>query len=86
LLFVGVTGHEAGITLNGKLTHEGRSTRKTARAIFSGSDSGLSRLQTQYEGKAKLKYLLQLDDEIVERIKLLAKPYPMRHKQRERCA
>ena len=41
---------------------------------------------TRYEGKPKYKYLLPLDDEIVERIKSLAKPYPKRLKQRERHA
>ena len=32
----------------------------------------------RHEGKPKLKYLLPLDDEIAERIKLLANPYPHR--------
>jgi len=31
---------------------------------------------TRYEGKAKLKYLLPLDDEITDRIKSLSKQYP----------
>lgn len=31
---------------------------------------------TRYEGKAKLKYLVPLDDKIAERIKSLSKPYP----------
>ena len=30
----------------------------------------------RYEGKPKFKYLLPLDDEFAERVKLLAKPYP----------
>ena len=75
-LFVGETGHEAGITLKGKLTH-----RRTINSKYGTSDIEWLRKRidpsaTRYEGKAKLKYLLPLDDEIAERIRALSKPYP----------
>jgi hypothetical protein len=70
------TGHEAGIMLNGKLTH-----RRTINSKYGTSDIGW--LQTRvdpsarrHEGKPKFKYLLPLDDEIAERMTLLAKPFP----------
>jgi hypothetical protein len=75
-LFVGVTGHEAGITLNGKLTH-----RRTINSKYGTSDIQWLRkcidpTATRYEGKPKLKYLLPLDAEVAERVKPLLKPYP----------
>jgi hypothetical protein len=75
-LFVGMTGYEAGITLNGKLTH-----RRTINSKYGTSDIQWLRKcidpnATRYEGKPKFKYLLPLDDVIAERIKSLSKPYP----------
>ena len=74
-LFVGMTGHEAGIMLNGKLTH-----RRTINSKYGTSDIQWLRKRidpsaTRYEGKPKCKYLLPLDDEVSERIRSLAKPY-----------
>jgi hypothetical protein len=75
-LFVGETGHEAGIMLNGKLTH-----RRTINSKYGTSDidwlrSHLDPSARRYEGKPKFKYLLPLDDEICDRIKSLSKPCP----------
>ena len=75
-LFVGMTGHEAGIMLNGKLTH-----RRTINSKYGTSDIDWLRRRvdpnaTRYEGKPKFKYLLPLDEEIAERIKQLCQPYP----------
>ena len=75
-LFVGETGHEAGITLKGKLTH-----RRTINSKYGTSDIQWLRKRidpnaARYEGKPKFKYLLPVDDEIAERIKSLSKPYP----------
>jgi hypothetical protein len=74
--YVGETGYEAGIMLKGKLTH-----RRTINSKYGTSDidwlrSHLDTSARRYEGKPKFKYLLPLDDEIAERIKLLSKPYP----------
>ena len=75
-VFVGKTGFEAGIMLQGKLTH-----RRTINSKYGTSD--IEWLQhhvdpraTRYEGKPKYKYLLPLDGDIVERLKQLSKPYP----------
>jgi hypothetical protein len=75
-LFVGTTGHEAGIMLNGKLTH-----RRTINSKYGTSDIDWLRKKIdpsarRHEGKPKFKYLLPLDNEIAEAIKLLSKPYP----------
>ena len=40
----------------------------------------------RYEGRPKFKYLLPLDDEIAERIKLFQTVSDVRRKQRHRCA
>jgi len=74
-IFVGTTGHEAGISLNGKLTH-----RRTINSKYGTSDIDWLRKRIdpcamRYEGKPKFKYLLPLDDEMAERIKPLSKPY-----------
>jgi hypothetical protein len=71
-----MTGYEAGITLNGKLIH-----RRTINSKYGTSDldwlrQGIDASAYRYEGKPKFKYLLPLDDQIAERIKLLSKPYP----------
>jgi hypothetical protein len=75
-IFVGMTGYEAGIMLNGKLTH-----RRTINSKYGTSDIQWLRKcidpnATRYEGKPKFKYLLPLDDEISDRIKSLSKHYP----------
>jgi hypothetical protein len=74
-MFVGMTGYEAGITLNGKLTH-----RRTINSKYGTSDIQWLRKRidpcaTRYEGQPKFKYLLPLDDEMADRIKPLSKPY-----------
>ena len=74
-IFVGTTGYEAGIMLNGKLIH-----RRTINSKYGTSDIGwlrnhLDSSARRYEGKPKFKYLLPLDDEIAERIRQLSKPY-----------
>ena len=79
-LFVGMTGYEASIMLNGKLTH-----RRTINSKYGTSDIDWLRKRidpnaTRHEGKPKFKYLLPLDDEMAERTRSLSKPYP------ERCA
>jgi hypothetical protein len=61
-LFVGETGHEAGIMLNGKLTH-----RRTINSKYGTSDIDWLRNRVdpsarRHEGKPKFKYLLPLDD------------------------
>jgi hypothetical protein len=75
-IFVGMTGHEAGIMLNGKLTH-----RRTINSKYGTSDIDWLRGRidpnaVRYEGKPKFKYLLPLDEQIAERVKQLSKPYP----------
>jgi hypothetical protein len=75
-VFVGETGNEAGIVLNGKLTH-----RRTINSKYGTSDIDWLRKRVdpcahRYEGKPKFKYLLPLDDEIAERVRMLAKAYP----------
>jgi hypothetical protein len=75
-IFVGTTGYEAGITLNGKLTH-----RRTINSKYGTSDIQWLRKRidpnaTRYEGKPKFKYLLPLDDHIAEGIKSLSRHYP----------
>jgi hypothetical protein len=77
-IFVGMTGHEAGIMLQGKLTH-----RRTINSKYGTSDIQWLRKRidpcaTRYEGKPKYKYLLPLDGETAERMKLLSKSYPQR--------
>jgi hypothetical protein len=62
--------------LDGKLTH-----RRTINSKYGTSDIHWLRKEIdpaarRYEGKPKFKYLLPLDDEIAERVKLLSKPYP----------
>jgi hypothetical protein len=75
-LFVGETGHEAGIMLNGKLTH-----RRTINSKYGTSDIDWLRKRVdpcacRHEGKPKFKYLLPLDDEIAQCIKPFTKTYP----------
>jgi len=75
-IFVGETGNEAGIVLNGKLTH-----RRTINSKYGTSDiewlhENVDSCARRVEGKAKYKYLLPLDDEIADRVRMLAKAYP----------
>ena len=75
-IFVGETGNEAGIVLNGKLTH-----RRTINSKYGTSDiewlhENVDTCARRVEGKAKFKYLLPLDDEIAERVRMLARAYP----------
>jgi len=75
-VFVGETGHETGIVLNGKLTH-----RRTINSKYGTSDMDwlhehVDLCARRVEGKPKFKYLFPLDNEIAARVKLLSKPYP----------
>jgi hypothetical protein len=75
-LFVGETGHEAGIMLKGKLTH-----RRTINSKYGTSDitwlrNRVDQSARRHEGKPKFKYLLPLDDETAEHLRALSKPYP----------
>jgi hypothetical protein len=84
--YVGQTGYEAGIMLNGKLTH-----RRTINSKYGTSDVDWLRQRIdpaaeRYEGKPKFKYLLPLDDEITQRVKSLSKPYPKRAASRDIAA
>src|SRR5262249_38220934 len=75
-LFVGETGHEAGIMLNGKLTHRRTINSKYGTSTIEWLHEHVDSCARRVEGKAKFKYLLPLDNEIADRIKLLAKAYP----------
>jgi len=77
-IFVGETGHEAGIILNGELTH-----RRTINSKYGTSDiewlqEHVDSCAYRVEGKAKFKYLLPLDYEIAEPVMKLAKAYPQK--------
>ena len=78
-IYVGTTGHEAGIMLNGRLTH-----RRTINSKYGTSDIDWLRKRIdssacRFEGKPKFKYLLPLDDEIAERVQCLSKSYPTKY-------
>jgi hypothetical protein len=75
-IYVGKTGTEAGIVLNGKITH-----RRTINSKYGTSTIGWLQFHVdpnagRVEGKPKLKYLLPLSDEIAERIMRLSTSYP----------
>src|SRR5499425_3948244 len=75
-LFVGETGNEAGIILNGKLTH-----RRTINSKYGTSDiewlhEHVDLCARRVEGKPKFKYLLPLDDKIAECVRTLERAYP----------
>src|SRR5439155_14611111 len=74
-LFVGETGHEAGITLNGKLTHRRTINSKYGTSTIEWLRRSVDPNAHRHEGKPKFKYLLPFDDEIAERVRLLAKTY-----------
>jgi len=85
-LFVGETSNEAGIMLNGKLTH-----RRTINSKYGTSDidwlrKRVDRNARRFQGKSKYKYLLSLDEEISNRIRTLSKPYPKRATSKENVA
>ena len=75
-VFVGETGHEAGIMLNSKLTHRRTINSKYGTSTIEWLHGHVDPCASRVEGKPKFKYLLPLDGETAERIKLLAKPYP----------
>jgi hypothetical protein len=75
-IFVGETGHEAGIVLNGKLTHRRTINSKYGTSTIEWLHEYVDSLARRVEGKPKFKYLLPLDDELAERIKPLAQTYP----------
>ena len=75
-LFVGETGHEAGIMLDGKLTHRRTINSKYGTSTIEWLQKHVDPNASRREGKPKYKYLLPLDDEMAERIKLVSKPYP----------
>src|SRR5215468_3984464 len=75
-LFAGETGNEAGMLLNGKLTHRRTINSKYGTSTIEWLHEHVDSYARRVEGRPKFKYLLPLDDEIAERIKLLAKGYP----------
>jgi hypothetical protein len=75
-MYVGETGYEAGITLNGKLTHRRTINSKYGTSIVEWLQQHVDPRATRYKGKPKFKYLLPLADEVAERIEQLSKPYP----------
>lgn len=62
--------------LNGKITHRGTINSKYGTSDIDWLRSRIASCARRYEGKPKFKYLLPLDNEIAERIKLLSKPFP----------
>src|SRR5262245_28005055 len=75
-VFVDETGNEAGIILNGKLTHRRTINSKYGTSTIAWLHEHVDSCARRVEGKPKFKYLLPLDNEIDERIKVLAKTYP----------
>src|SRR5437773_3585273 len=77
-LFVGETGHEAGIMLDGKLTHRRTINSKYGTSTIEWLQKHVDPNAHRKEGKPKFKYLLPLDDEVAEHVKVLAKTYPQK--------
>jgi hypothetical protein len=75
-VFVGETGNEAGIVLNGKLTHRRTINSKYGTSTIEWLHEHVDSCARRIEGKPKFKYLLPLDDEIAGRISMLARDYP----------
>ena len=75
-VFVGETGREAGIVLNGKLTHRRTINSKYGTSTIEWLHEHVDSCARRVEGKAKFKYLLPLDPEIAERVRLLSRDYP----------
>jgi hypothetical protein len=70
-----MTGHEAGTTLNAKLTH-----RRTINSKYGTNDIQWLRKRIdpsamRYEGKAEIQISASLDEEMAEQIRSLSKPY-----------
>jgi hypothetical protein len=62
--------------LNGKLTHRRTINSKYGTSIIEWLHEHVDSCARRVQGKPKFKYLLPLDNEIAERVRLLAKPYP----------
>jgi hypothetical protein len=62
--------------LNGKLTHRRTINSKYGTSTIAWLHQHVDARAGRVEGKPKFKYLLPLDDETAERVKLLSKPYP----------
>jgi hypothetical protein len=75
-VFVGETGNEAGIVLNGKLTHRRTINSKYGTSTIEWLHQHVDSCTRRVEGKPKFKYLRPLHHEIAERVRLLAKAYP----------
>ena len=75
-VFVGETGTEAGIMLNGKLIHRRTINSKYRTSTIDWLQKHVDPRARRLQGKPKFKYLLPLDDEIAAQVKLLSKPYP----------
>jgi hypothetical protein len=67
---------EAGIVLNGKLTHRRTINSKYGTSTIGWLHEHVDSCARRVEGKPKFKYLLPLDDGIAERVNSLAKAYP----------
>src|SRR5215468_10914981 len=74
--FVGETGHETGIVLNGKLTHRRTINSKYGTSTIEWLHEHVDSCARRVEGKAKFKYLLPLDGEIAEGVRMSARAYP----------
>src|SRR5215468_4259457 len=59
-LFVGETGNEAGIVLNGKLTHRRTINSKYGASTIEWLRKRVDPFAHRHEGKSKFKYLLPL--------------------------
>jgi hypothetical protein len=75
-IFVGETGNEAGIVLNGKLIHRRTINSKYGTSTIEWLHEHVDSYARRVEGKPKFKYLLPLDEEIAERVRILARTYP----------
>src|SRR5215471_5276046 len=79
-VFVGETGTEAGIILNGKLTHRRTINSKYSTSTIEWLHEHVDSCARRIDGKPKFKYLFPLDEEIAKRVEPLSKAYP------EKCA
>jgi hypothetical protein len=62
--------------LNGRLTHRRTINSKYGTSTIQWLRQHIDAHAKRYEGKPKLKYLLPLDDDLLDSINRLAKPYP----------
>ena len=85
-VFVGETGNEAGIVLNGKLTHRRTINSKYGTSTIEWLHEHVDSCARRVEGKPKFKYLLPLDDEIAERVRMLAQDLSTRYAPQVRPA